>query len=94
MGESDLDFAALKPRLEIEQLMADIAKAKAAAVKSALEADELRKPWYVKPAILQPLAAISVAVVAAIVGYSNGWFQTKLESFKIEQTKLLWRWLS
>jgi chromosome segregation ATPase len=74
--------------LENEKLYAEIAKAKADKIKSDLEAAELRKPWYQKPAILQPLATIAVAVLTAIIGYANGWFQTKLESLHNAEDKL------
>jgi hypothetical protein len=81
------DPEALKSALEVQMLEAEIAKAKADKTKADLEAAELLKPWYQKPSILQPMAAIAIAILTGAIGYSNGWFQTKLESLHNAQDK-------
>jgi hypothetical protein len=76
-----------KEQLEIDKLMVDIQKAKAEINKAVVETARLKSPWYFRPDILQPLAAIAIAVIAAIVGFSNGWFQTKLDSLRNQQER-------
>jgi hypothetical protein len=78
-GDPSADLAARKLAFEVEKLEAETAKAKADTVKAIIETERLKRPWYKSSATLQPLATIAIAAIAAIVGYSNGWFQTKLE---------------
>ena len=73
---------AARSNLEIEKLQAEVARAKVNRIKSELEILELRRPWFQRPAVLQPLAAIAIAVLTGAIGYANGWFQTKLESLR------------
>jgi DNA repair exonuclease SbcCD ATPase subunit len=76
-----------KAELEIQKLEADIEKAKADRRKAELDIKQLTL-WYRNPSILQPIAAILVATLAAIIGTGNGWFSTKLESLKNQQDKV------
>jgi hypothetical protein len=73
MDEQRPDLHEKKSALEVQKLEAEVV--------------ELRKPWYLRPAILQPIATIAVTVLAAIIGYGNGWFSTKLESLHNAQDK-------
>lgn len=68
-----------KTTLELRKLEADIAKAAVDRRKTQLEIHELTH-WYQRPSVWQPVAAIVIAVVTALIGVANGWFSTKLES--------------
>ncbi len=74
-----------KLSFELEKLKREIAKFEAETVKANLEAAELRKGWYKKPAMLQPIAAIVLTLGTAVLGYFNGWFDVKLTALRNEE---------
>jgi hypothetical protein len=76
-----------KTQLEIQKLEAEVQRAQTDRQKAELEILELKR-WRRRPAVLQSIAAIVVAVVAAIIGTANGWFSTRLDSLKLEQEKV------
>jgi hypothetical protein len=76
-----------KLTLEIEKLKAEIAQARAETAKANIESEQLKRPWHKKSAALQPAAVIVVTLAGTLVGFSNGWFSTKLESLHNQQDK-------
>src|ERR1700738_2885375 len=70
---------------ELEKLKREIAKFEAETVKANLEAAELRKGGYKKPAMVQPIAAIVLTLGTAVLGYFNGWFDVKLTALRNEE---------
>lgn len=83
LGERDQPK--MREQLKIEKLTVEIEKARADRKKAELEAARLKNPWYLRPEILQPIAAIVIGVVTGIAGYVSGFFQTKLDSLKLQQ---------
>ena len=75
-----------KTQLEIQKLEVEVQRAQTDCQKAELEILELKR-WHRRPAVLQSIAVIVVAVVAAIIGTANGWFSTRLDSLKLEQEK-------
>jgi hypothetical protein len=70
--------------LEVQKLAAEIQKIQTERRKAELEISELTR-WYRRPAFLQPVAAIVIGTLTAMIGTANGWFSTKLDRLKLEQ---------
>jgi DNA repair exonuclease SbcCD ATPase subunit len=73
-----------KSSLELQKLKEDVLKTRFERRKARLEIQELSR-WYRRPSVLQPVAAIVIGLVTALIGIANGWFSTKLDRLKIEE---------
>lgn len=68
--------------LTSSKLALEVAKLQAETTRANLEIKLLTRPWFLQPAIMQPLAAIIITVGAGIIGSYSGWFQVRTDSLR------------